>query len=510
MSGVVDGNPVSAAYTNPKFLDADGDDTAFGKLTLNDAGAGSGPLITNIQLEFNSIASWSGRPTNGALVNLPPYSNNEGFGSDDSFTRVDAISGKFHSVTGHGHTGAAGDGPLIAAAAIGSVPLQSYPTEGILLSGVTGTSIDVSTELTGKVPSTTSTQNGVVVNAPYNKILIKQGSGPNVNDNYVDAFGNIVYGRLTESVGVWTLSFYVDLSGVETAYNFVLSSDIKWFYQELFNPLLSPPVYSNLFFVPSDNATSDVVDASSTQRGLINTLSQSFNGDKTFIANLIAQAKVIGDKVVDSSTTGTATALPAPIKFIVELTNASLVSIQTITGGTDSQYFIAINKTGNDIKLLNYTISNGIYTGTGSDIFVKKDSAALFVYVNSLSAWFVVSGSGGGDEKIYPVSIANNITTFTNLTGLSFPLASVNGLHISYSIKESSSLKFRTGLFTVATDGTNISFFDEIYSQTDQIGQGSEGLELDAQIIGGFVNIRFKNSDITNTATMECYVKKFQ
>jgi len=507
--GVIDGNPVSAAYTNPLYLDATNDDTMFGKLTMNDAGAGSGSSITNIQKEFNAIASFTGNAVNGALSNLPPFSNNEGFGSDDLFTRLDAVSGKFHSVTGHGHTGAAGDGPQIAAAAIGAVPLQSYPNEGTMLAGITGSSVDVSTELTGKVPSSLSTVEGVVVNSPYNHILIKQGSGPNINDNYVDAFGNIVQGRLTYSFPTWTLSFHVDIAGVETPYSFASASDIKWFYQELFNPMGSPPVYSNLFFIPSDNATSDVVDASTTQRGVVNTTTQGFSGNKFFTGDLNAQAKMIGDKVVDNTTTGLTAAMPAPSKFVVEITNASLVSIGTITGGTDAQYFIAINKTGADIKILNYTVSNGIYTGTGSDIFFKKDSAALFVYVNSLSAWFVCSGSGGGDEQIYPIPIAANVTTFTNLSGLSFPLASVSGLQISYSIKETSSLKFRTGLFTVATDGTNVSYFDETHSETAQIGQGSEGLQLDAQISGGFVNIRFKNSDTVNGATMQCFVKRF-
>lgn len=510
MGGVVDGNPVNAAYTNPRFWDADGDDTGFGKYTLNDAGVGSGASILNIQKEFNSISFFIGRTINSSLTNLPGFSNNQGYGlSDDLTTRVDTISGQFHNLTGHGHTGNPGDAPQIQGNALTGIPLMSFPLQGINLIGVTGTGIDVSAELTGKFPSALPTTLGVVVNGPYNKILLSQASGLNTGDSFVDAFGNIVYGRLSYSFPNWQLDFFVDIAGAETAYNFLSASDISWFYQELFNPVDSTPVYSAQFFIPSDNATSDVVDATTTQRGLVNTLSQSFAGAKSFTGDLIAQAKVIGDSVIDAVTTGSSAALPAPSKLIVELTDPSLVSISTITGGVLPQVFIAVNNTGANVKLISYVGANGLYTG-GQDIYLKKDTAALFSYVPSLSGWFVVSGSGGGASQVYPIALTANVTSFTNISELTFLLSEFRGVQVDYSIKEASSNKFRTGRLTVVSDGVSGNYFDSIEVQTSQIGQGSEGLELDAQVSGGSVNIRYKNTDVVNGATMECFVQKFQ
>lgn len=417
MSGVVDGNPVNAAYTNPKFLDADGDDTALGRITLDDQTFTSGASITNIQKEFNSVSFWIGRTVNGSLINLPAFTNNQGFGSDDIFTRLDAVSGLFHNTSGHVHTGNPGDAPQIQANTVASVPLQSYPVQGTNLLGVTGSSLDVSAEMAAFSSSTSPTVTGVVVNAPYNKVLLSDTTG----DQILGPGGAIVYGRITEAFGVWTLSFYYETAGVETVYSFGSATDIVWYFQQLFNPLNNPPVYSPQFFIPSTNATADVIDASLTDRGLVNTTTQSFAGAKTFAGNMTLQAKLMGDLVVDSTTTGAVAALPAPSKFIVELTNASLASIGTITGGVANQIISVINNTGADVTIKDYVGTSGIYTGTGADSTLKKDSAALFVYIAGLSGWFVISGSGGGgtSHQETPIGAVDGVnTTFGPLTFL--------------------------------------------------------------------------------------------
>ncbi|MHA2067046.1 MAG: hypothetical protein ACXABY_21980, partial [Candidatus Thorarchaeota archaeon] len=87
---------------------------------------------------------------------------------------------------------------------------------------------------------------GVVVNAPENNVFILQGDGPNVKDVFRDTNGNIVFGRLTEAAGVWTLSFLTDVGGVETPYDFSLLTNLQWFYQELFPVLTDNQVYSKL------------------------------------------------------------------------------------------------------------------------------------------------------------------------------------------------------------------------------------------------------------------------
>lgn len=100
-------------------------------------------------------------------------------------------------------------------------------------------------------------------------MIIRQASGINAGDKYIDGLGNEVYARITESAGVWTLSFFVDLSGVETSYNFSSASDVAWYFQELFNPINDAPVYSDLFFTPSENTVADIPDASETQKGKV-------------------------------------------------------------------------------------------------------------------------------------------------------------------------------------------------------------------------------------------------
>lgn len=270
--GVTDGQPVSAAVTNPAFLDANNDDVALGKIDFNnisDPGV-SGPGVFNIQREANAVSSFIGKPTGVAIGALPPWTHNEvGAPTDDLFLRGNNLTERFNGTTGHLHDGSDGEGPNIPGANISLVPLQGFFNEGLDLIGVTGSSTDVSTELTGKTPSSGSASLGVVVTGSYNKVTLRHASGVNENDQIDDGLGNIVYGRVTESVGVWTLSYYVLLSGTETAYTFGSATDVRWYYQELYNPMTSTPVYSQLSVIPSDNATADVLDATETQAGKV-------------------------------------------------------------------------------------------------------------------------------------------------------------------------------------------------------------------------------------------------
>jgi hypothetical protein len=269
--GVTDGQPVSAAVTNPAFLDANADDTALGKINLNNIAdpTVSGSVVNNIQRELNGNASFTGQTTNSPKDRLPTWTNNDvGSASDNLKTRADYLTEKFNVGTGHNHDGTTGSGAPISGSSIVGVPYTGYVNQGVSLTGVTGTSTDVSTELTGKAPSTSSTVLGVVVNTPFNKAILRYASGVNTGDPIVDGLGNLVYGRVTESAGVWTLSYYVMLAGVETAYSFS-STDVDWYYQELYDTLVSTPVYSELAVTPSDNTTSEVVDATESLAGKV-------------------------------------------------------------------------------------------------------------------------------------------------------------------------------------------------------------------------------------------------
>lgn len=392
MGGVVDGSPVSAAVTNPAFLDANGDDVALGKIGFVNTDPVSGSSVTNIQREANATASYTGMPLNSVKDVKPVWTNNNaGPSTDDLFDRTNEIDGKFDPATGHRHTGAAGDAPPVAASSIATVPLRAFGTQGTNLTGVTGGSTNVSTQLSGKIPSTSSSAPGVVVNAPYNKIILRNSAN---GDEFVDAFGNIVYGRLTESSGTWTLTYYSDVSGTETAYSFSGSNGVSWYYQELFNPLGGlAPTYDPAFFTPSDNATADVVDASTTQRGLVNITTQSFSGDKSFTGSIDA-ANLSGDNTGDQFPDVTGS-----FAFPMVITAAGGIGL---TGSSAELFWFVQGSSGGTVITANPQINSGSFVGQ-----------KLTLYCTSTSDFLTVRDADGvvsnGDVKLILYSVIRYI-----------------------------------------------------------------------------------------------------
>lgn len=272
---IVNGQPVDAANSNPSWISKNTDDTTPSKLNFGNLDPLSGPTFNNIQRLVNSIVSFLGNTLTDVYNVIPPWvTNNRGTSGDNVFQRVGAIDTAFHPTTGHKHTGTAGDAPKIDASSIANVPLTGYGQQGANFLA-TGTSTDVSSLLTGQTPSTSQTVEGVVVNAPFNRILIRNSLD---HTEYKDSSGNIVFGRLTFAASVWTLSYFTDVSGTETAFSFPLNTPVAWFYQVLANALDgTAPVYSDLFFVPSDNATADIITATTSIQGKVSlgTASQS-------------------------------------------------------------------------------------------------------------------------------------------------------------------------------------------------------------------------------------------
>jgi len=297
MGGVLDGQQVSAAVTNPAFLDANGDDIALGIIGFHSTAPASGANIDNIQRVGNRLMTATGVTENsndGMTYGAPASTILNG---DNHPAALLKLANKFDPTTGHKHTGSAGDGARVIASDLTSVPLKGYIQQGSDLTSITGTSTVVTTQMSGKTNSAGTTSLGVVVIAPENKIVIRQATGASQDDVYVDGSGNIVYGRLTFATSVWTLSFFVNLSGTETAFSFT-ANNIRWYYQELYNPMVSPPVYSEFASIPSDNATADVIDATSSLRGLISAGTQSLGGIKTFVDTTASTTSANGAVVV--------------------------------------------------------------------------------------------------------------------------------------------------------------------------------------------------------------------
>lgn len=396
MGGVVDGQPVSAAITNPAFLDANGDDTANGKISLDNYTdpSVSGPLITNIQRELNAVSSYTGKPTNVAYATTPSWVNNDvGVSTDTLKQRADLLTARMSSTTGHHHDGTAGNGSPIQAADIAATPLMGYWIQAVDINS-SGTSKDVSSDFASEFPSANSLTVGVVVNTPYNRTILRQGSGVNTGDKIVDGSGNEVYGRITNSGATWTLSYYVDISGTETVYSIPSAIDIRWYYQKLINPLGSgAPVYDPMAFIPSENVTADILDATASVAGkvlLANTAppsvaSASALGSSTRVAlqdhthagvhNVTIYGTgdtIIGDAEVEAGTGIVLTKMSAT-RIKIDATTAS-VGFQETPAGTP----------------------NGVTTTFGPLTQTPANEDSLIVFVNGLvvdTAEYSLSGS---------------------------------------------------------------------------------------------------------------------
>lgn len=337
--GILDGQNVDALASNAAWLAANKDDAAIGKIGLANTDVGvSGAVVANIQalLNANRLTIGSdetdfdiGRDYNAVLNTI--------INGDTHKTALVDLAAKFHPSTGHTHDGTNGNGGPVPAGSIGTVPLRGFTTLGATLIGVTGSSHDVSTELSGKSPSTSPSILGVVVNAPNNKIIIQQGSGTNVGDQIVDADGNEVFGRLTEAASVWTLSLLVNVGGVESAHTLGGATDIKWFYQELFNPLSgSAPVYSEHTNIHSDNATEDVITATETAQG------------KTQLASsAAADVGSAGSKGTSNATVANADHVHKGIRSIKKSGDSDIHGDATLSEGSG----ITLNQVGNNIQI---------------------------------------------------------------------------------------------------------------------------------------------------------------
>jgi hypothetical protein len=401
MAPIVDGEAINATNSNRAWIDAEEADATVGRLGLLNVEAASGPVIptaNGIQRMLNALASYVGMAQTAVYNVLPSWTSTDaGSPTDDLNDRAEALSAKFNFATGHDHSGA-GKGAPVTGASITGVPLIGVFKEAAQLSAVTGGSSDVSAQFTLATPSLLPSVKGVVVDGANNKCILRKATGTAAGDEFTDALGNEVYGRLTESTGVWTLTFYVKLGTVETAYSFGSASDIGWYYQQLFNKLTDAPVYSEFAKIPSENATADVIDASATDRGVVTTLAQTFAGVKTFAAGLIMQLYFSFQRA-DVASAATIAALSSSKSF-VRLTGTTATDLQGITAGVDGQYLVFYNQT-NQIATLKHesgsaSAVNRLFLPGAIDMSVAAGSSAGLIYDTGQSRWVIAAGSGGG------------------------------------------------------------------------------------------------------------------
>ena len=128
-------------------------------------------------------------------------------------------------------------------------------------------SVDVTSQMSGKTPNGSETQTGVVTTTPHNKCPIL--THPD-RDEVMTEDGAKVYGRLTESSGTWTLSFYyLAEDGTETSYTFDNDTNIVWGYTEVFDFDDWPVFDSSTGNLPSDVVVGDMPEATTSRYGKV-------------------------------------------------------------------------------------------------------------------------------------------------------------------------------------------------------------------------------------------------
>ena len=228
--------------------------TLVGQQTLANTDPSSGGTVTNIQRELNSLASYTGKATNVAASAFPSWSSNVvGASTDSLFDRTDAIDGLFDEVTGHGHTGAAGDGVPISALDLTNFNPYFQAIQVVNVPGwASASSVVVTTEFSGKSELGTSNsigvltiRSGITTESDSNMVRLRQNKAPIFDSN-----GDEIYGWIHFASSVWTLKLYA-FDGTNQNPAFFASDDpVQLYYREVFTgsrPTVSPLLEFGLF-----------------------------------------------------------------------------------------------------------------------------------------------------------------------------------------------------------------------------------------------------------------------
>jgi len=360
---------------NTRLMSRTVDTSTLGRVDLLNALSVSGPNVENVQRNINALASALGIPTNQVFNYLHPWIYTFiGLPSDTVVQKIEALIQRFQASGGHNHNGVDGNGPQISAGTLTNINKFSAVWQGDTFLGATGSSSDVSSLFTAKLPNGSATNVGVITNSPSNRVQL---FNPNDGSFIEDSLGRRVFGRLTESSGTWTLSYFVFSGGNEIAHSFSSAQDLNLFYLEVFDLETRPTIPATPDF-STLNVSADIPDASATVRGLVNIASQTFGGDKTFQGSLKLQAGLAGDSAT-SSVTGSSALIERIQKLVVRLTNGSLVSVAGIDvlAGDNAKVQVISNKTGGAIEVLHDVGAKGFWIPGEQDFTLKNNSAML-------------------------------------------------------------------------------------------------------------------------------------
>ena len=454
------------------------DNDLSGKQNLKNTDTASGADVLNLQREVNSLNAFTGRPSASAHDATPVWTNNDvGASTDTEHQRAEALTEEFNETTGHAHSGAAGDGAPITASDLTNFNNFIAMMQTVTKTGASGTSVDVTALFSTKTPGGADAAVGVYTTAPDNFVQLLADAD---ETEIIDGGGQRVYGRLTESSGTWTLSFFTSEAGVETAHS-LSSQAVRIYFYEVFTMGTRPTRGADAGKLPSLDATSDIADASSTQSGKVNLATQQFAGIKDFVTGVkiqslngpvrgssgtittgntnlasevtgvlpianggtgsatqnfvdlttgqtIAGAKVFSGSIENQgqfyaaasndATSGSDQTLATPATEIVRLTNAALVSLAGITAPSKAQKIILVNRTGVALLVKNDSVA------TAADRFLTgtganmsfESNAALALEYDLTTARWQVVGGSGSGGSSMTVSATENISAAGTIT----------------------------------------------------------------------------------------------
>jgi hypothetical protein len=439
---VNNGENVEASLVNSRYMSRTTNTSTTGVVALNNASdPNSGPSVSNTQRAINETFGTVGIAGVGD-PNALNYSSEKVISDGDTHKEaIEKLDAEFSGTGGHAHSGVDGDGTKISASNLDNFNKLFSAWQDFSLVGASGTSVDVSAQFTGKTPGGTSSVEGVVTTGQFNKVAIFKSL---TGDSVEDAGGQKVFGRLTESSGTWTLSFYTNEAGVETAHN-LSTVDIKCFYIEVFNQQTRPTIPSGPEFGSLDLGA-DVVDASLTERGLVNTGTQSFSGNKTFQDDVAVQSElsalisVVQEQLAltayDYNVAGLNQLIP-PYSFVI-FSGVGATSIKGISATYNGMFIVAYNNTGATISIVNESglaaTGEKIKTSTGSDVQWFQNHAAVFIFEPSSDRWVLVSISQPlPNINAFGGSPNANGATFNQQTGILQVTPAANGFPGSVS-----------------------------------------------------------------------------
>lgn len=396
---VVNGQLANQTTFNNAFMSRTSASTStVAKVALQNADAVSGANITNAQRAINKAFSTVGI-TDEVDAGALDYASNQVLVDGETHKQsLEKLDGRFAFTTGHNHNGTLGNGPKLTPTSLTGYKLRGHYVEGTNFTTTAAAFDNVSAILLDPASYDEVTQ-GAVANPPYNKVFIRDAN----SDEIEDANGNEVYARLTNNSVSFILEYYVLVGAVETPYSFPAPTAIKWYYQKIFDPLISAPVYDRAAFIPSENTTADVIYATELLSG------------KVLLSDVAAESVTTVNAKGVSIRAAKADHTHRGISSLTKLGDVAQYGDATLEAGSG----VTITRTGNNYKFdSDSTITvtqqtlNGTapLAGTGRRRIVEVQSNGGVV---DMGAQGVAAGVAGDELFIVGLS-SDNVLIFKN------------------------------------------------------------------------------------------------